>query len=126
MNRWLIDRLSSGDALLVPAIIYYELRRELLRARKASGLARLDAFVQVDPGRYLALTDEALRLAGELWAQARQQGRPTAPAQDLDIDVILAAQALVIGVEAEVIVVTTNPRHLRQFVDARLWTDVSA
>lgn len=125
INRWLIGCLSSGDAVLVPAIIYYELRRELLRARKASGLARLDAFVQIDPNRYLALTDEALRLAAELWAKARQQGRPTSPALDLDIDVILAAQALVLGVRAEVIVITTNPRHLRQFVDARLWSDVS-
>jgi hypothetical protein len=61
--------------VLVPAIIYYELRRELLRARKASGLARLDAFVQIDSNRYLALTDEALRLAAELWAKPRQQWR---------------------------------------------------
>jgi predicted nucleic acid-binding protein len=126
MNRWLIDRLSGGDAVLVPAIVYYELRRELLRARKATGLARLDAFVQIDSNRYLALTDDALRLAAELWARARQQGRPTSAALDLDIDVILAAQALALGGGAEVIVVTTNPRHLRQFVDARLWNDVSA
>lgn len=126
MNQWLIDCLSSRDAVLVPAIIYYELRRELLRARKAAGLARLDAFVQSDPNRYLALTDEALRLAAELWAAARQQGRPTASAPDLDIDVILAAQALALGDGAEVIVVTTNTRHRGQFVDARLWNDVSA
>jgi predicted nucleic acid-binding protein len=125
MNRWLIDCLSNGDAVLVPAIIYYELRRELLRARKASGLARLDAFVRADSNRYLARSDEALRLAAELWAAARQQGRPTSSALDLDIDVILAAQALALGVGAEVIVVTTNPRHLRQFVDARLWNDVT-
>src|ERR1035441_6801693 len=102
MNRWLIDRLSSGDAVLAPSIIYYELRRELLRARKVSGLARLDAFVQIDPSRYLALTGEALR-----FAEARQQGRPASPA--LDIDVVLAAQALVFGAGAEVIVVTPNP-----------------
>jgi predicted nucleic acid-binding protein len=92
--------------------------------QKTSGLARLDAFVRIDSNRYLALTDEALRLAAELWAKARQQGRPTSPTLDLDIDVILAAQALTLGVEAEVIVVTTNPRNLRQFVDARLWSDV--
>jgi predicted nucleic acid-binding protein len=124
INHWLIDCLSNGDAVLAPAIVYYELRRELLRARKAAGLARLDAFVQIDPNRYLALTDEALRLAAELWAKARQQGRPTSPALDLDIDVILAAQALALSVEAEVIVVTTNTRHLRQFVDARHWNDL--
>lgn len=124
LDRWLIDCLSSGDTVLVPAIIHYELRRELLRARKTSGLARLDAFVQSAPNRYLALSDEALRLAAELWAKARQQGRPTSPEFDLDIDVVLAAQALVLRVGAEVIVVTTNPRHLRQFVDARVWNDV--
>ena len=112
--------------MLVPAIIYYELRRELLRARKTAGLARLDAFVQIDANRYLALTDQALRLAAELWATARQQGRPTSSALDLDIDVILAAQALALGVGVEVVVITTNPRHLGQFVDARLWNEVSA
>src|ERR1035438_652768 len=121
MNRWLIGRLSSGDAVLAPSIIYYDLRRELLRARKVSGLARLDAFVQIDPSRYLALTGEALR-----FSEARQQGRPASPALDLDIDVVLAVQALVFGAGAEVIVVTTNPRHLRDFVDARLWNDAGA
>ena len=126
MNRWLIERLSSGDSVLVPAIVYYELRRELLRAGKTSGLARLNAFVEIDPSRYLALNDEALRFAAELWARARQQGRPTAPPPDLDIDVILAAQALLFGAGAEVIVVTSNLRHLRQFVDARLWNEITA
>jgi predicted nucleic acid-binding protein len=126
INHWLLDRLASGDSVIVPAIIYYELRRELLRAQKASGLARLEAFVQIDPSRYLALTDEALRLAAELWARARQQGRPTSSALDLDIDVILAAQALTLGAAAQVIVVTTNTRHLGQFVDARLWSAIDA
>jgi predicted nucleic acid-binding protein len=105
----------------VPAIIYYELRRELLRARKASGLARLDAFAQSDPNGYLALTDEARSRA---LGKSLPAGTPYGPALDLDIDVILAAQALVLGLTA--IVVTTNPRHLRQFVDARLWNDVNA
>jgi predicted nucleic acid-binding protein len=125
MNRWLIERLSNGDSVLVPAITYYELRRELLRAGKTLGLTRLNAFVEIDPSRYLALNDEALRFAAELWARARQQGRPTSPAPDLDIDVILAAQALLFGAGAEVIVVTSNLRHLRQFVDARLWNEIT-
>ena len=49
INNWLIGCLSRGDTVLVPAIIYYELRRELLRAGKTSGLARLEAFVDADP-----------------------------------------------------------------------------
>lgn len=124
INHWLLDCLSLGDTVLVPAIIYYEVRRELLRAQKTTGLARLDAFVEIDSRRYLALTDDALRLAAALWAKARQQGRPTSSALDLDIDVILAAQALTLAGGDEMIVVTTNPRHLGQFVDARLWIDV--
>jgi len=126
MNRWLIDRLSNGDDVRVPAIVYYEVRRELLRAGKTLGLARLNAFVEIDPSRYLALNDEALRFTAELWARARQQGRPTSPTLDLDIDVILAAQALLFAAGAEVIVVTGNLRHLRQFVDARLWNEITA
>jgi hypothetical protein len=48
INHWLIACLSSGDRVLAPAIIYYELRRELLRAGKSSGLARLDGLTQTD------------------------------------------------------------------------------
>lgn len=51
INRWLVGRLRAGDTVFVPAIVYYEIRRELLRAEKSSGLARLDAFVESDPER---------------------------------------------------------------------------
>lgn len=125
INRWLARCIRAGHQVLVPAIIEYELRRELLRARKVAGLARLDAFIQAAPGRYLPLTSVALRLAAELWAQARQQGRPTAQNAALDVDVILAAQALSLGYPPEMVTVaTTNRQHLAQFVDARLWTEI--
>src|SRR5439155_10489186 len=99
--------------------------RELLRAHETSGLARLDAFTHVDAGRYLPLSDQALRVAAELWAQVRRQGQPCSSPPDIDIDVIVAAQALTAGPGAELLVITTNPRHLRWFVDARLWSDVT-
>lgn len=110
---------------MVPAIVYYELKRELLRANKTNGIARLDAFIAVTPGRYVPVSDEALRLAASMWAIARQQGRPTADAKELDIDVILAAQTLSYGPAADdVMVVTTNARHLAQFVTAAHWQDL--
>ena len=84
------SRDRSGD-------VYYELKRELLYAGKTFSVARLEAFVSTTPGRYLPLSDEALQLAAELWAKARQQGRSTSDVKDLDIDVILAAQALSFG-----------------------------
>jgi predicted nucleic acid-binding protein len=111
--------------VIVPAIVYYELRRELLRAQKTFGLARLDAFVSATPRRYLPLSDEALRLAADLWARARQDGQPTADPKALDIDVILAAQALSFGpAPADMIVATTNPGHLSQFIAAKDWQEI--
>ena len=106
---------------MVPEIADYEVRRELLRARRAEGVARLDALIkQVE---YLALTTLAMRQAALFWAEARQQGRPTAPDPALDGDVILAAQAATLG-RAGVIVATTNVRHLSRFVPAELWPDI--
>ena len=93
LSRWLL----KDARVLVPAIVYYELKRELLRARKAQGIERLDAFIAAAPGRYLPLSDQALRLGAELWAQSRQSGRPTSNPGDLDIDVLIAAQALSFG-----------------------------
>ena len=118
ISDWFLRYLSQGSQIIVPAIIYYELRRELLRAKKSFGLGRLDAFVNAVPGRYLPLSDEALRLAAELWAQSRQRGRPTTPPHALDIDVILAAQALSFEVpSSQVVIVTTNAKHLSQFIE---------
>lgn len=124
---WLALCIRGGRHVMVPAIVYYELKRELLRARKALGVARLDAFIDAAPGRYLPLTDGALRLAADLWAQARQEGRPSADVKALDIDVIIAAQALSFGaVSSEFVVVTTNPKHLSQFVTAKPWNEILA
>ena len=77
--EWLSRCLLSGHRVIVPAIIYYEIKRELLRAGKTLSVARLDTFVRSMPGRYLPLSDESLRLAAELWARARRHGRPAAP-----------------------------------------------
>lgn len=116
--------LKGGNRVLVPAIIYFERKRELLRANKPFSVGRLEVFSRAS-NRYIPLTDEALRLAAELWAKARQEGRPTADSKELDIDVILAAQALSFGVPAsDVVVATTNVRHLAQFVAAKHWTGI--
>lgn len=105
--------------------MYYELKRELLRAGKAFSVVRLQAFAAARPGRYLPLSDEALQLAADLWAKARQQGRPTANPKDLDVDVILAAQALSFGpAPVDVTIATTNAKHLSQFVSAKDWQEI--
>jgi predicted nucleic acid-binding protein len=115
--------MRHGSRVLVPEIADYEVRRELLRANKARGLARLDALA--DLLEYLPLTTAAMRQAAVFWAQARQQGRPTADDKALDGDVILAAQAMTLGA-ADVVIATTNVGHLSRFAPAALWPDIPA
>ena len=65
---------------------------------------------------------DTLSLALAAWLQSR--GLPTSDPRELDVDVILAAQALNLGVPAnDLVVATTNVRHLSRFLDARLWTE---
>jgi predicted nucleic acid-binding protein len=125
VTRWLSRCLMSGTRAVVPAIVYYEIKRELLRAKKTFAVERLDAFVRAAPDRYLPLSDEALRLAAELWAKSRQEGRPTAESKAIDIDVLIAAQALSFeAAPSEVVVATTNPKHLAQFITAKHWKEI--
>jgi predicted nucleic acid-binding protein len=125
ITEWLSGCLLAGSQVFVPAIVYYELKRELLRAKKSFSIARLEAFVNVASNRYVPLSDEALRLAAELWAKARKAGQPTADAKAIDIDVILASQALSFRAPTpEVVIATTNPKHLAQFTTARHWSEI--
>jgi predicted nucleic acid-binding protein len=120
------QRLAAGHRLVVPAIAYFEVRRELERAGMTRSIAQLDAFNAARPDRFLSVTDSALRLAAKLWAQARNAGTPTADPKELDADVVIAAQALDMGVPAaDLIVATINVGHLSLFVAADLWSNIT-
>ncbi len=109
-----------------PGACHHLLRAQTRTAssKKPFSVGRLDVFSTAS-NRYIPLTDEALHLAAELWAKARQEGRPTADSKELDVDVILAAQALSFGAPAsDVVVATSNAKHLAQFVAAKHWTDI--
>jgi len=121
-RKWQAHLLAQGARLVLPEIVDYEVRRELVRIDAAASIARLDGLALTL--EYLPLTTAAMRLASVLWGQARQQGLPTADPKELDGDVILAAQALLLGT-AEVVVATTNVGHLSRFVAARQWQDIS-
>jgi len=124
-HQWLAARIAQGWRPLVPEIVDYELRRELIRSHKIASVRRLDAFVSHPSVTFLPITSAALKLAAELWARTRQQGRPTADPHGLDIDVILAAQLLAGGYPAaEFTVATANVSHLSLFVPAILWSEV--
>jgi predicted nucleic acid-binding protein len=105
-------------ARYVPEIADYQLRRELIRAgltRSIDRLNRLESLLGYKP-----ITTRTMRRATELWAQARNLGKPGAHPQALDGDMILVALAE----EAEATVATDNVAHLELFVEARNWKDI--
>lgn len=114
--QWLQSHLKSGSHAIIPEIADYEVRRELLRANKTKGIARLDDLATLL--EYLAITTDAMRQAAKLWVQARQQGQPTAGDQTIDGDMILVAQAMI--ARPNVIIATTNVGHLSRFIRAEL------
>jgi predicted nucleic acid-binding protein len=120
-RNWFRQHVAAGSRFILPEIVDYELRRELLRARKTAGVARLDALAF--DLEYLPITTSAMRLAAELWAQPRQQGQPTAGDKNLDADMILVAQTQLLN-EPDAVIATTNTRHLIRFVNAELWEKV--
>jgi predicted nucleic acid-binding protein len=124
---WAVSLLAAGHRLYVPEVIDYELRRELIRAGKVASVRELDA--QKARYRYAPLTTPAMLLAAELWARMRNSGTPTGDPKKLDIDVILAAQALTeataLGLPAaNVVVATSNVAHLARLVNAALWQNI--
>jgi predicted nucleic acid-binding protein len=122
-QQWLESLLDRGYNVILPEIIDYEVRRELLRVNRVNSIRRLDLLKSEII--YLPITTEVMLKAAQMWAQVRQQGKPTADNKALDGDVILAAQAILIGSdEHRSIVATSNPKHLSLFVDARDWQDI--
>ena len=123
--EWAKEMLAADHKFIVPSIADYEVRRELERAGKSTGLLLLDQWNNADPDRYLPLSDRALRLASKLWAQARRQGTPTAGPKELDGDVLIAAQALDTGIPvSDFVIATVNVGHLTLSAPAKLWTDI--
>ena len=125
ITQWATSHIASGNRLYVPEIIDYELRRELIRSGKTNSVIELNLlkyrFI------YLPLSTLAMQTAAELWAQSRNQGTPTGDPKKLDVDVILAAQVLtetsnVSGMD--VVVATSNVKHLSRFVTADLWENI--
>lgn len=122
---WLARCINAGSEVVVPEIVYYELRRELLRLNRHHAVAALINFCHSVPGRYLPITTSAMDLAAELWSKTRQLGKPTADPHALDVDVILAAQLLAAGYDpSEFVVATSNVSHISLFVPAAAWETI--
>jgi predicted nucleic acid-binding protein len=117
---WRASLVFRGAEVAIPEIVDYEVRRELLRAGKIKGLARLDALKTMLT--YIPITTLVMLKAAEFWAAARRLGKKSADDASLDADMILAAQADVLSRDgSEAVIATTNVRHLDLFAAARMW-----
>lgn len=121
--QWIQSHVAVGNRIIIPEIADYELRRELLRANKTKGIARLDNLEKIL--EYLPITTAAMRQAAKSWAQARQQGQPTAGDKTIDGDMILVAQAVTLAVP-DLVIATTNVGHLATFIAAELWQNIAS
>jgi len=123
IKAWANTVTDEATYLIVPEIVDFELRRELLRSGMAAGVQRLGQ--AAEDNAYLPLNTAPMRRAAQLWALTRRAGLPTADPHALDCDVILAAQAqLLAEAGVDVVVATANVSHLSRFVTAALWQDI--
>jgi hypothetical protein len=123
-HNWLRSILAGNWKVYLPEIADYEVRRELIRLRKATSVNRLDA-LQTHL-RYLAITTEAMRMAADKWAEIRQAGLTTADHHALDADVILVSQALTLQpMPSRIVVATSNPKHLSRFLQSDEWSNIT-
>jgi hypothetical protein len=90
------------------------------------GIKKLDdlrLFVEFFP------VDRAVaELSSMLWAEARTKNTPTAKADNIDIDIMIAAHWRLLTEEfpgREVVIATTNIKHLSLFAEAREWQNIS-
>jgi hypothetical protein len=120
-RQWRDALILAGHTLVIPEIIDYETRRELVRVNRVTSVGRLDKlrrrFI------YLGLTGPVMDRAAALWADARQTGRQTAGNDDLDIDMILIAQAESL-LDPTAVIATSNVAHLASFFNAELWWNI--
>jgi predicted nucleic acid-binding protein len=122
--QWANEVQAAGSLIHIGEVADYEVRRELLRARKTRSVARLNQ-LKAEFG-YVEITTATMLQAAAYWARLRQQGQPTADKAALDGDVILAAQAaLLFGKGHSVVVATTNVSHLSRLVHAEHWRNIT-
>lgn len=123
VGQWSRDCVAAGHSIYVQEIVDYELRRELIWARKTNSLVKLDNLRSIFD--FVPITSNAMLRAADLWAFARQSGMPAADPKRLDVDVILCAQALTLPVPvAAIVVATSNAGHISRFIAADVWTNI--
>ncbi len=124
LHTWFVGALSRGRRFFVPEVVDYEVRRKLLHVLPAR-VIHLDGLLE-QGCEYLPLDTAAIRHAATCWASLRRAGLKTAADESLDVDCLLAGQALALRdvLPRPVVIATLNVRHLGRLVDAAHWQDI--
>jgi hypothetical protein len=122
-NQWLTNHLANGNVVLVTGISDYELRREYFRRNNQPSLNKLNTLKKTIG--YIPIDEVTMIEAAKLWALARNMNKATASDAALDGDMILSAHARILSAtQPNVIVATTNVKHLTHFCNADIWQNI--
>jgi hypothetical protein len=131
-KKWFDTLFLRGVRIVTSDLCHYEVMRGLIDSSirsneaapgiKSLELLKVDGFLE-----FLPVSTEALDLAANLWARAFTSGQTTRDEKDIDIDIIISAQYQLLRDEfpgQQVIMATTNLKHLSIFCDAANWRDI--
>jgi predicted nucleic acid-binding protein len=129
VNDWMYSLLAKGVVVATSHICDYEIRRSLIlnsiKSISSEGIDNLDELSEIIS--FLSVSETVLKKAAQIWAEARNQGIPTADEKSLDADVIICAQWQLLTEEYPgryVVIATTNVKHLSRFTQAKKWQDI--
>ncbi len=129
ITSWL-ERMLSRAYVVSSDICDYEIRRSLLFDKKksggGSGLNILEEWrTRID---FLPVNHNVFVLASELWAENSVNARPNKAKENIDVDIIIAAQWRLLQNDhpgQRVVLVTENIRDFHKLCDVDLWRNVN-
>jgi predicted nucleic acid-binding protein len=128
--RWFERMLCRGAYIISSTICDYEVRRGLrlssLQGGSTAGLNKLTLLTEAI--EFIPVTLEIAELSAELWAASKQQGKSTASSTSLDADLIICASYQVWKSRypgREIVIATTNVKHLSRFANALEWSEIN-
>jgi hypothetical protein len=133
-QQWFYGLLSRGNRVLTSEISDYEIRRgllsDLINSKKSPlGLQILDALATDGLLEFSPVSKQVLILAANLWAEASSLGKQTSDSKNIDAGMIISAQYRILCEDypgQQVIVATTNLKHLSIFCEAANWQDIKS
>lgn len=125
-RSWVKRLINNDIAIVVPAVIDYELRRTLIQGGQKAGLTNLDRLQDMGL-QYLEMSQEMWEKAAQLWAWARNTRQSTAHEHKIDIDCLLGAQAVMLAqlTGEHTVVATKNVKDIARYTPAKTQPEIT-